>query len=118
MKFGEYLRTNLLPEWQDKYIDYGRLKGLINRLEEMQLASVQSGTGIGTSLSVPVPTNAAGMPMKQQEVTQEEFFRVLESEMRKIEDFTHTQVFATCRHVVRLTKCLIRWIPSERCLEM
>ena len=46
-----------------------------------------------TSLTIPRPTNAAGVPVEfGQELTQEQFFRVLEKEMRKIERFTQTQV--------------------------
>ena len=47
--------------------------------------------GKGTSLSVPRPTNAAGMPIEDT-ITQEQFFTFLESEMRKIEEFTNGQV--------------------------
>jgi SPX domain protein involved in polyphosphate accumulation len=96
MKFGDYLRTNRLPEWEDHYLDYDALKDLIKRLEELQdnVRTLQSSTGIGTSLSVPLPTNAAAMPMKTQQITQEDFFKTLEREMKKIEEFTHRQVTA------------------------
>lgn len=46
-----------------------------------------------TSLTIPRPTNAAGMPVdRAQEMTQEQFFLFLEQEMRKIEQFTQKQV--------------------------
>ena len=93
MKFGEYLNQNAVPEWSDKYLNYDKLKKLITLLEEKHLNGGNQNTGIGTSLSVPRPTNAAGMPVDQSEqVTQEEFFNFLETEMRKIEDFTKQQV--------------------------
>ncbi len=38
MKFGEYLRTQKAPEWQDYYIDYDQLKQMIKELEEIHLA--------------------------------------------------------------------------------
>jgi SPX domain protein involved in polyphosphate accumulation len=92
MKFGEYLRANAVMEWQDKYLNYDRLKNLIKILEEKHVGGQQS-TGIGTSLTVPRPTNAAGMPVDQTvQVTQEDFFVFLESEMKKIEEFTRSQV--------------------------
>ena len=91
MKFGEYLTTNAVVEWQDKYLNYDKLKKIIKLLEEKHLGTQQS-TGIGTSLSVPRPTNAAGMPVDSVSVTQEDFFSVLESEMRKIEEFTKQMV--------------------------
>jgi len=90
MKFGEYLRTNAVPEWLDKYLNYDQLKKLIKILEDKHVDGQQS-TGIGTSLSVPRPTNAAGMPV--DETTQEDFFIFLENEMRKIEEFTKQQVY-------------------------
>jgi uncharacterized protein YfdQ (DUF2303 family) len=44
-------------------------------------------------LSVPRPTNAAGMPVVDgQQMSQEQFFSFLEEEMRKIEQFTKKQV--------------------------
>jgi hypothetical protein len=46
-----------------------------------------------TSLSIPRPTNAAGVPMiGNSDMTQEHFFSFLEQEMRKIEQFTKKQV--------------------------
>lgn len=95
MKFGEYLKTNALSEWQDKYLNYDRLKSLIKVLEDQHLG-VEVGTGVGTSLSVPLPTNAAGMPRTTQKITQEEFFEFLESEMKKIERFTQEKVPLIC----------------------
>lgn len=93
MKFGEYLSTNAVPEWRGKYLDYNKLKKLITLLEEKHLNTGNQSTGIGTSLSVPKPTNAAGMPVNlADQVTQEEFFTYLEGEMRKIEEFTKQQV--------------------------
>ena len=90
MKFGEYLREQLNPEWKEMYMDYDRLKKLIKLLEEVHLGAPRSFNTFGTSLSVPVPTNAAGMPDNQQ-ISQEDFFNVLESEMKKIERFTKEQ---------------------------
>ncbi len=46
----------------------------------------------GTSLSIPRPTNAAGMPVEGSEISQEQFYAFLEQEMRKIELFTKKQV--------------------------
>jgi hypothetical protein len=45
-----------------------------------------------TSLSIPRPTNAAGMPVEGTQMTQEQFYAFLEQEMRKIEQFTKKQV--------------------------
>ena len=97
MKFGDYLKAHLCEEWADNYLNYDKLKKIIKRLEEGHI-NVQNTGGIGTSLSVPLPTNAAGMPISagQADFTQEDFFKFLESEMRKIEEFTRAQVHIIC----------------------
>lgn len=43
-------------------------------------------------MSIPRPTNAAGMPVEGSQITQEQFYAFLEQEMRKIEMFTKKQV--------------------------
>eukprot|EP00981_Chlorochromonas_danica_P013550 scaffold6470_cov243-Ochromonas_danica.AAC.2 len=92
MKFGEYLRTNKVADWQHFYLDYDKLKGMIKELEAIHLAAPADHSGTATSLSVPRPTNAAGMPVEGPHVTQEQFYAFLEQEMRKIEQFTKKQV--------------------------
>lgn len=95
MKFGKYLISNETEEWKEYYLDYDKLKQLIKRLCALQLGEAESSE-IGTSLSVPRPTNAAGVPLKKEApkegdevpLTQENFYIVLESEMKKIEQFT------------------------------
>jgi SPX domain protein involved in polyphosphate accumulation/uncharacterized membrane protein YidH (DUF202 family) len=89
MKFGEYLHAQKAPEWQNYYIDYDQLKLLIKELEETLLAAAPINQRTA-SLSVPLPTNAAGMPVEQ--MSQENFYAFLEQEMRKIEQFTKKQV--------------------------
>ncbi len=93
MKFGKYLLENQTPEWKEMYIDYEKLKKLIKKLSALQLSSPLEG-GKGTSLSIPRPTNAAGIPLagEDQTLTQENFYAVLEEEMRKIEAFTKQKV--------------------------
>lgn len=116
MKFGEKLRSQAVPEWQQMYLDYDKLKGMIKELEEKHLYYPQMTEKgkpnelirninvilnrdffitKGTSLSIPRPTNESGMPVERSDndVSQELFFRVLEQEMRKIEEFTKKQVF-------------------------
>lgn len=97
MKFGEHLRNNRLPEWVNYYIDYDKLKKTIKELEQKHLevnAATDTSGPYGTSLSVPRPTNAAGMPIQltDSETSQEKFYEVIETEMRKIEQFTKKQV--------------------------
>jgi hypothetical protein len=47
-----------------------------------------------TSLTVPRPTNAAGVPLEGETISQEQFYAVVEQEMRKIEHFTRAKVSA------------------------
>jgi SPX domain protein involved in polyphosphate accumulation len=93
MKFGEHLISHKFKEWEDKYLDYDRLKKMIKNLEALHInRNPTLGTG-GTSLSVPVPTNAAGIPLERpEEATQEQFYSFLEQEMKKIEKFTKETV--------------------------
>jgi SPX domain protein involved in polyphosphate accumulation len=92
MKFGEYLREQKNPEWQNSYLDYDKLKDMIKELESRHVGVLV--TGKGTSLSVARPTNAAGMPQAGEGITQEQFFSFLEQEMRKIDQFTKKQVIS------------------------
>lgn len=92
MKFGEYLRSQKVQEWQHAYLDYDSLKQMIKTLEEIHLSVAQAAGEKGTSLSIPRPTNAAAMPVGQKDMTQEKFYAFLEQEMRKIEQFTKKQV--------------------------
>eukprot|EP01031_Cornospumella_fuschlensis_P036887 gene36887-44750_t len=93
MKFGEYIRDQKVPEWQFYYLDYDNLKEMIKALEAIHLAAPLDTEKV-TSLSIPRPTNAAGMPVEGKHITQEEFYAFLEKEMRKIEQFTKEQVQA------------------------
>lgn len=100
MKFGEYLEKNQDRGWADKYINYGYLKQLIKDLQSRQSEAIDPTARI-TSLSVPRPTDSAGMPMQTiSTTTPEDFFTSVESEMRKIDDFTHTVVVGI-RNVLR-----------------
>jgi len=96
MKFGKYLIDNKNPDWKNMYLEYDKLKVMIKALKEKHLGPTQIGKGI--ALTVPPPTNAAGMPIPKEfaEMTQEQFYSFLEQEMRKIEQFTKKMV---CMHI-------------------
>lgn len=85
------MNSQKVPEWQHYYLDYDRLKEMIKELEEIHLV-MPSENNKATSLSIPRPTNAAGMPLAGKQISQEQFFAFLEQEMRKIEQFTKKQV--------------------------
>ena len=68
---------------------------MIRQLEEIHIDAVSPKTTKGTSLSVTRPTNAAGVRVSRgsgEQMTQEHFFSFLESEMKKIEQFTKKKV--------------------------
>ena len=90
MKFGKYLIDNKNPAWKNMYLEYDKLKDMISTLEEKQLGPSNASKNTGIALTVPVPTNAAGMPVDRAlvDVTQEQFYSFLEQKMRKIEQFT------------------------------
>jgi hypothetical protein len=108
MKYGEYLISQQLPEWREHYLNYDRLKKMIKDMEAAQMPVTDGATGniitmkipefcfiicfLATSLSIPRPTNAAGVPISGQ-ASQEDFYVFLEQEMKKIESFTKTKVF-------------------------
>ena len=73
------------PVWVDSYLDYDKLKVMIDELVNAHVGIVMD-TGKGASLSVARPTNAAGLPENQS--TQEQFFSFIEQEIRKIDKFT------------------------------
>ena len=89
MKFGELLKSGMNPEWIHSYLEYDKLKGMIDELVNAHVGAAHD-TGKGASLSVARPTNAAGMPLQNKEdvVTQEQFFSFIEQEIRKIDLFT------------------------------
>lgn len=93
MKFGKYLEANKEPAWAEYYLQYGKLKHIIKDLQAKNLQSPGPDTK-NVSLSVPAPTNAAGVVEGKSvtDVNQEAFFTLLESEMKKIEDFTLAKV--------------------------
>lgn len=116
MKFGEYLKSQIFPEWKDAYLDYQQLKELIKELEDLNSHHSQLLTAVisprKASLTIPLPSNGSGgqpidsSPRDNATTTatstnsssrkvnrsQEEFFQLLEKEMMKIESFIAQQV--------------------------
>ena len=42
MKFGEYLKENMVSEWSGKYVNYDALKSIISSLEEKNAMGIIS----------------------------------------------------------------------------
>jgi len=130
MKFGEYLQTNIHQEWAPHYLDYDELKHIIKILEN-QLAgmNVTEYTLKGTSLTVPPQTNASGLPIERQRkyseasgsdasqqhiraCTQEDFYKQLEKEMSKIENFTKSEVKRVRSKLAEVESQLSELVPN------
>lgn len=77
------------PDWASQYLNYDRLKEVLKNLEARRLAVPDDG--IGTSLSTPLPTTVEGVQLDTI-TSQEEFFSLLDQEMKKIETFTKERV--------------------------
>eukprot|EP00624_Nannochloropsis_granulata_P006383 evm.model.NODE_47213_length_8085_cov_26.603340.1 len=122
MKFGLYLRENVVEEWKQYYLHYDKLKRMIRILAEVEskaMAPEPTLTGkVGFSLTVPPPTNAAAQPLGRAgkgmggamdgdsddedssggdeadatPVTHELFFDLLEKEIQKVHNFTDRKV--------------------------
>lgn len=119
MKFGLYLKENVVDEWKEFYLQYDKLKRKIRQLAEVEskaMAPEPHLTGkIGLSLTVPPPTNAAAQPLGRAgksaadgesddedssgnddsdptPPTHEAFFDMLEKEIQKVRTFTDLKV--------------------------
>src|SRR5436305_5099955 len=68
MKFAKILRSELVPEWRQKYIDYRRLKRLLKSIEqEITQTCESSDTNVPNevSITIPQPTTAAQQPRRR-----------------------------------------------------
>lgn len=94
MKFGENLRQNMVAEWAEHYLDYDKLKSIIRELEASQVNKQRSDLLSISSLTIGQQTDAAAQPIERESSprTQENFFSLLDEQMKKIEQFTKTQV--------------------------
>ncbi|KAG5176603.1 VTC domain-containing protein [Tribonema minus] len=99
MKFGRYLDENKEQEWSAHYMEYKKMKKIIKNIAATASEATAGGALDGktqgvVSLSVPTPSAAdkddAGG--EQQMNVEEDFFRMLELEMKKVQNFTHQQV--------------------------
>mmetsp|Transcript_16457 Transcript_16457/g.27503 ORF Transcript_16457/g.27503 Transcript_16457/m.27503 type:complete len:711 (-) Transcript_16457:289-2421(-) len=122
MKFGQYLLDNKYPEWSDQYLDYDTLKKIIKSLEQV---TFNTTTGSPTekvekvSLTKSQPTNAKGVPDKASSIkTQEQFFSVLEGEMRKIDEFTKKMLAHTRNSLSKIEQELQRNLTESRKQEL
>lgn len=58
MKFAEYLKENLVPEWKEKYLDYKGGKKLIKKVAQgSSLSKTRTGTLSAATPSLPLPSS-------------------------------------------------------------
>ena len=79
------------------YLSYDSLKSIIKRLTSKQLAPTPNASSREVSLSMPPPTNRLGRPVEDLQggldnITQEAFFKAVDDELRKIEEYTAERV--------------------------
>ena len=88
--FGAHLAANMVPEWRAAYVDYDKLKQIIDVLQKKEgLLTAPASLTQGPSLTVPPPTNAAGQPdrsdshcsLEEAAVTNETFLTAIEAEL-------------------------------------
>lgn len=110
MKYGAYLEEQMVQEWREHYMSYKQLKKILNILSQKYINKPPPEWDIGVSLSTPAPTNAAAMPEVDIEhgerdgdsenssiteealYTQNDFFKLLELDMDRVQSFTKEQV--------------------------
>lgn len=83
------MKTQMEKEWTSYYLSYDQLKDWLKSMEATRLAVPDEG--IGSSLSTPIPTTMEGMQLDNIS-SQEDFFTLLDREMKKIELFTKERV--------------------------
>lgn len=83
------MKTQMEEEWTSFYLSYDQLKDWLKSMEATRLAVPDEG--IGSSLSTPIPTTMEGMQLDNIS-SQEDFFTLLDREMKKIELFTKERV--------------------------
>ena len=96
MKFGENLKSHLTAEWRTQYIDYDRLKDL---LEEYKLANPLDDDQINDNCDYRETTI-------NYKKFKETFFDMVENELIKVNTFFLEQLNASERKFRDLTKVL------------
>lgn len=113
MKFGRVLDENKEAEWAEYYMEYKQMKKIIKSIAANSNAASTSDALDGktqgvVSLSVPVPT--ASDKEDKSPFVEEDFFRILELQMKKVNDFTH-EVVTSVR--AQLKAIDVTAIPAE-----
>mmetsp|Transcript_16483 Transcript_16483/g.28259 ORF Transcript_16483/g.28259 Transcript_16483/m.28259 type:complete len:740 (-) Transcript_16483:558-2777(-) len=88
MKYGKYLEDKQRPEWSSYYVNYKALKDLI---KEAQAEAENGGAG-GPAFSPRTTSLTVQRVTNQKASASERFFKKLEEEVKKINDFTASLV--------------------------
>ena len=109
----------------EAYMDYDKLKAIIKELSAKKLSRADSTTR-EVSLTAPPPTNAAGMlPFTPgSNVTEEDFYSCIDSNLHKVEQFTLQRVTLLRTEISAVEKAVASMgeTPSaaekERCMAL
>ncbi|KAL3141644.1 hypothetical protein ABBQ32_004873 [Trebouxia sp. C0010 RCD-2024] len=85
MKFGKYIDEQARPDWTDKYLDYSQLKHYIKEA----VAQLESGSD---AAAFSPRTTSLSVARNHRESPEASFFTKLETEVKKISDFTEKLV--------------------------
>lgn len=90
--FGEHLKANIAPEYgAEAYINYQSLDDVIQKLSSTAPSGADQDIRV-ISMTVPPQTDARGLAVSDQTVTEEEFLRKMDFELAKVEKFTLRKV--------------------------
>lgn len=83
MKFGKHLDDNRRDEWEQNYLDYKSLKDLIKESAQEQEENGRFGTAYS-----PRVTSLSVLRADRVQTADERFFQKLDTEIKKVNDFT------------------------------
>mmetsp|Transcript_16378 Transcript_16378/g.34545 ORF Transcript_16378/g.34545 Transcript_16378/m.34545 type:complete len:161 (+) Transcript_16378:56-538(+) len=103
VEFGRRLAENRAPEYPpDAYMDYDRLKEIIEVMKGKKLARIDSTTR-EVSLSAPPPTNAVGRQLTS-DGSEEDFYSCIDAQLVTVEAFTLQKVTELRANIASLEK--------------
>uniref|UniRef100_A0A7S2LN41 SPX domain-containing protein n=1 Tax=Leptocylindrus danicus TaxID=163516 RepID=A0A7S2LN41_9STRA len=97
MKYKQHLLDSIAPEYgAAPYLEYGKLDDIIRQASkessQYKVTSAESRPKLSLTAPAPVDYRSADSRVNIRDATEELFFKTLDAEMAKVEDFTNTMV--------------------------